>query len=172
MKAKVAILFSVLSISGFVNAAKEPLGDIESVQVVDGVEKQKIYTASKMWIADQFKSAQDVIQFDDKESGTIIAKGIAEFPCTGMWCLAMKDYWLRFTIRIDTKDGKFKTLYSDLIQEQKPSASVGQFAVKMPPMKIYVERDKNNVSKFVDGMNASLKDYVIKNATVSQSADW
>lgn len=172
MKAKVVILFFVLSMSGFANAAKEPLADIESVHVVDGIEKQKIYTASKMWIADQFKSAQDVIQFDDKESGTIIAKGIAEFPCTGMWCLAMKDYWLRFTIRIDTKDGKFKTLYSDLIQEQKPSASVGQFAVKMPPMQIYVERDKKNVSQFVDGMNASLKEYVIKNTAVTQSTDW
>lgn len=168
---KAAIIFCA-ALLATVAHAKDPLGDIESVQTVEGIDKQKIYIASKMWIANRFRSAQDVIQFDDKGEGTIIAKGLADFPCSGLWCIAMSDYWLRFTIRIDTKDGKFKTLYSDLIQEQKPSASMGQYAVRMPPTPIYVERNKKDASALIDRLNLELKDFVIKNASTEAGDNW
>jgi len=48
------------------------------IERVDSVSKTKsqIYSDTKMFIAETWKSANDVIQNDDKENGMILIKGV------------------------------------------------------------------------------------------------
>lgn len=51
--------------------------DIVKFEKVDSVKKTsaQIYSATKLFIANTWRSAKDVIQNDDKESGNILVKG-------------------------------------------------------------------------------------------------
>ena len=53
---------------------------------IDSVNKTKlqIYTDTKMFIAEYWKSAQNVIQNDDKDAGVILIKGSTTKFCTFM----------------------------------------------------------------------------------------
>lgn len=73
-----------------------------------------LYTNAKEWAAKYFKSAQHVIQMDDKETGTLILKGNFK---TGTNCRAVigpTDY-INFTLSIYTKNGRYKYILTDLI---------------------------------------------------------
>lgn len=74
--------------------------------------KQELYIIAKSWIANSFKSAKDVIQLDDKESGRIILKGIFNLPVKGVWT-TLYDY-IHFTATIDIKEGKYRILFTDM----------------------------------------------------------
>jgi hypothetical protein len=82
---------------------------------VDSVAKSKdeLYTSSKMFIAQTWKSAKDVIQMDDKEGGVIIIKGksIQE----RVFQLNNHVWVYSYTITIQIKDGKYRISASDVI---------------------------------------------------------
>ena len=44
--------------------------------VNSNIPASDLYTKAKLWIAENFRSANDVIQLDSPETGTIICKGI------------------------------------------------------------------------------------------------
>lgn len=46
----------------------------EVVQV-DTIKKDELYLRSKQFFVDVFKSANDVIQMDDKDAGVVVGKG-------------------------------------------------------------------------------------------------
>lgn len=109
----------VFSISGC--AAMQPLTEvdktIETITEAPNFTKDQIYIGSKVWIAENFKSAKSVIEYDNKEEGVIIGNGTTSYPCTGMECLqvgAATDWKLQFTMRLDAKDGKFRTTFTNL----------------------------------------------------------
>ncbi|HHT0336440.1 TPA: DUF4468 domain-containing protein, partial [Klebsiella variicola subsp. variicola] len=56
-------------------AAKQPLGSIVSVVNVPGVKKDALYSSSKIWVAKVFTDSNSVIQYADKEEGSIVGKG-------------------------------------------------------------------------------------------------
>ena len=55
----------------------------QSVVLVDSINKEKLFVAGMEWVALAFKSAQDVIQFEDKDAGKIICKGSNPIDPTG-----------------------------------------------------------------------------------------
>ena len=59
---------------------------------VDSVAKNKaqIYSDTKMFIAEYWKSAQTVIQNDDKEGGMILVKGTTDYSFSPMWLVTSK----------------------------------------------------------------------------------
>lgn len=70
-------------------AAKQPLGSIVSVVNVPGVKKDALYSSSKIWVAKVFTDSNSVIQYADKEEGSIVGKGNVKYPCDGFNdCLA------------------------------------------------------------------------------------
>lgn len=69
-----------------------------SIEQVDGVKAEMIYSAAKMAIADIFVSAKDVIQVDDKDNNMFVAKGVS-VDGNASW-----DY----TIKIQARDGRYK----------------------------------------------------------------
>ncbi len=74
----------------------------------DSVAKTKaqIYSDTKMFIAEYWKSAQNVIQNDDKESGTILIKGTSimkEYVMNGEYV-----YIYNYTVTFRMKNNKYR----------------------------------------------------------------
>jgi len=88
---------------------------VEQVFEAPGHTKDEIYNAAKIWIAESFRSAKAVIEYDNKDEGTIIGNGLIPYPCKGAFdCLGKPDWKVRFTVRIDTKDDKFRLTFSNM----------------------------------------------------------
>ena len=79
-----------------------------------GLTKQVLYEKVKIWLAQNFKSAKAVIEYDNKDEGTIIGNGSIKYPCSGMDCIAKADWTVPFTMRVDTKDYKYRLTFSNL----------------------------------------------------------
>lgn len=99
---------------------------------VDSVNKTKaqIYTDTKMFIAKTWKSAQDVIQNDDKEAGMILIKGNMSKHIIVM---GIQDYCYtyNYTITFLMKDNKFKITLDNVYCESaifmtNPSAYISK----------------------------------------------
>ena len=105
-------LFISLSLVG--EAQKnEPISYTEVV-TIDSVSKDELYIRARNWVNDAFRSAKDVIQISDKETGELAGKGLlyargelkwlATYPFKGM---------INFSFKILLKDGKYKYEFSD-----------------------------------------------------------
>jgi hypothetical protein len=86
----------------------------ERVVEAPGYSKDRIYSSTKIWIAENFKSAKSVIELDSKEDGIIIGNGVIQYPCSDMGCSLKSDWKVPFTMRVDIKDQKFKISFSNI----------------------------------------------------------
>lgn len=89
---------------------------------VDSVNKTKdqIYSDTKMFIAETWKSAQNVIQNDDKDGGMILIKGASiqtAYYGKGMMMQTYK-YIYNYTIKFMMKDGKYKMILDDVVLDK------------------------------------------------------
>lgn len=71
----------------------------------------ELYSRARVWMANAFKDAQEVIQLDDKETHTLIGKGLFQFIQT------MATYSVYFTVKIGTKDNKYRLQFYDIRTE-------------------------------------------------------
>lgn len=98
----------------------------EKIYELPELKKNQVYDGARQWFAVAFKSANAVIQYEDKETGTIIGKGNMGFPCSGaLNCMANQNVLVTFTARVDSKDGKMRVSYDDLVKKSNPSYSGG-----------------------------------------------
>lgn len=108
----------VLSLTGCMSMptpTSTPMTNVVDVVEINGQTKDQIFEKSKIWIAKSFKSANNVIQYQDKSTGQIIGKGTIPFPCEGFIdCGAFGQDRVNFTIQIDTKDNKARISFSDI----------------------------------------------------------
>ena len=109
----IAILAVLASCAGMQPVSEKDL-IIQRIIEVPDFTKDQIYNQTKIWIAENFRSAKAVIEHDDKESGTLIGNGIIKYPCEGLELLAKDDWKVHFTMRVDIKDGKFRQTFSNL----------------------------------------------------------
>lgn len=72
----------------------------------------EIYNRAKLWVANTFRNSKNVIQIDDKESGTIVGKGNFDVVQT------MTSYIVRFTFKIDARDSKYRIQFYDISSQQ------------------------------------------------------
>lgn len=110
MKKERALILISLFITGWVTAQE----DLGTLPVVDGyvsytnvvevpsANKDELFARARKWFALSYKSANDVVQLTDKESGELVGKG----NFTVVW-LAYTRY-IGHTISISVKDNKFK----------------------------------------------------------------
>jgi hypothetical protein len=93
----------------------------EKVYQAQGYSKDQIFDNTKIWIAENFKSAKAVLEYENKETGTIIGNGIIPYPCDGLECIAKSDWKVPFTMRVDIKDQRFRLTFSNLNLSWPPS---------------------------------------------------
>lgn len=115
------ILFCFMMLCSISAIAKEDTKVLnDKFPIYEGVIYQKgsqseLQCVLREWIAVNFKSAQDVMQLDDVDSGTIIAKGSHTFNTQVMGMPIPNT--LDFSLNIKFKEGRFK--YKILITDVK-----------------------------------------------------
>lgn len=106
------VVFCIASLCNIAYA----MDKIEIIRDIPNLQKEAIYTAVKQWAAQNFESAQDVVQFDDKEAGTLIFKGNIDYPCSTKWsCNLHKDEIVKFAMKVDIKDQKIRVVVDDVL---------------------------------------------------------
>lgn len=79
------------------------------------LSKDKIYSETKLFIADYWKSAQNVIQSDDKESGIILIKG--NCIINQNFSLLNHTYIFPYTVKFYMKDRKYRIVIDNVYCE-------------------------------------------------------
>jgi hypothetical protein len=84
----------------------------EGVVLVDGVSKADLFTRANAWAARTYRSANNVIQLNDKEAGQLLLKGNTRVSSRG------NDFGVvRHTLTIYVKDGRYKYRLTDLTHD-------------------------------------------------------
>lgn len=91
--------------------AAGPAYTYESIQ--DAAASQgEIYDRAVVWVAETFSSAKEVLQFNDKQIGKIVANGTVSVK-VGSGFMAI-DVPCSFKMKIDIKDKKYRVTFSDV----------------------------------------------------------
>jgi hypothetical protein len=112
VKRVLILVFFSIPISLF--AQKDSLGmpvlngmvGIQKVVVLDSVTQKNVYSRAKLYFAETYKSAKDVIQLDDSEQGLIVGKAYTTGSYSVMLTIATLEVW--FTLKIECKDSKYR----------------------------------------------------------------
>lgn len=97
------------------NDASQP---IEIILEAPGLTKGQLYSSIKPWMAET-RLARFQIMAEDKDSGRVIAKGDIKMPCAGKDtadCAVNEGVLIDFDLRIDTKDGKIRMIFTNLVR--------------------------------------------------------
>lgn len=124
----VVALVGVLAGCENMQPIQESSKTFDRVVEAPGFTKDQLYNGSKMWIAESFKSAKDVIEHHSKEDGVIIGNGVIPYPCTGMECSGRDRTKVPFTMKVETKDNRFRLTFSN-IKIDSPEVSNGGFLI-------------------------------------------
>ncbi|HTB51755.1 MAG TPA: DUF4468 domain-containing protein [Ferruginibacter sp.] len=85
--------------------------EFSEIVILDSTyNKELLYKNVKLFFTDEFKSAKDVIQYDDREQGKVIGKG--NFKTTEIESLLgahyVQNFYTNFSLEVYCKDGKYK----------------------------------------------------------------
>ncbi len=114
MKSKsllIALLtFVVAGLTGCLTLKPIVQNTYEKVIDAEGNTQDELYIKAHEWFVKQFTSAKSVIQFQDKESGKIMGKYVAELTRA-----ESASYYFESTqiISLDVRDGKVRLIISD-----------------------------------------------------------
>ncbi|HZK69306.1 MAG TPA: DUF4468 domain-containing protein [Paludibacter sp.] len=101
-----------------INPKTQKIEYTDLVKVDSTLTSDELYTRARSWFATAFKSANNVIQMEDKSTGIIIGKG--NFSIREQFGLASGH--VSFTIKTQVKDGRYKYWINDFVHD----ASKGQ----------------------------------------------
>ena len=115
--------------------------DIVTIVSAPNYSKDQIFSGTKVWIAENFRSAKSVIEHEDKESGVIIGNGAIPYPCYGggMECMAKSTWRMPFTMRVDIKDQRFRLTFTNVRWTVPPT--YGQFAMPAVDMPLRFQNE-------------------------------
>ncbi|MEK0338523.1 MAG: DUF4468 domain-containing protein [Nitrosopumilus sp.] len=77
-----------------------------------GLNKVEIYTKSLQWLAKTYTDAKEVIEFQDKEVGKIIGRGMSTVVFNPT-LIAPINVNIQYTLTIDIKDDRFRITFSN-----------------------------------------------------------
>ena len=124
---------------------------IRKIANVPGLSKNQLFDKSKIWLAENFVSSQDVIQYENKEDGIIVGKGsIPHYRTTLIGPVRVGN--LGFTLVINTKDNKIRVTIKDI--------HVMNFTYgRETPLKRYVKIWKPKLENRIGDLIASFSSY-------------
>lgn len=113
----------------------------EEVDSMPGIEKDELYSRSKIWLVNTFKSAKDVVQLDDKQSGQLIGKGNFQYEYV---VLLTSGTWIcSFTLQIDCRGNKARIKIYDISSRSAGEATAEYF-------------NKHNAQKHIKPINENI----------------
>lgn len=106
--------------------------DVVKFEKVDSVNKtsSQIYSATKLFIANTWRSAKDVIQNDDKEAGNILVKGSITENVTFFGSVYRYVYTYNVTFKM--KDGKCKIIIDNIFCDKAYFVTSMKEIVRIP----------------------------------------
>lgn len=110
---KNVILFFIVLLPTMV-FSQEPLSYSEVIEV-SNVDKNELYIRGREWFNENFKSVNDVLQINDKETGELVGKAYFQVACVYelMGKSVKVPAGVFFQISIWVKDGKYKYEFKD-----------------------------------------------------------
>lgn len=142
---------SILSLTGCATieqAKKPPMTQYEKIVEVPNTSKDEIYEGARQWFAKSFRDSNSVLRYQDKESGSIIGKGNAKMPCSGMACLGTPRN-LQFTVKVDAKDNRARVTFDDLMIHTPYNYNSGM-SIPESTSKLLLDEEKENAKKLLD----------------------
>lgn len=93
------------------------------IENMPNTSKDELYNRAKIWAALAFKSANNVIQLDDRAGGNLIIKALTSsyFTVKYLGTAAVTECFIHFSVHVTTKDNKYRLILSDFNIEMLPS---------------------------------------------------
>lgn len=159
----IALMLCFISVTCFSQEIKVISDTFPTYQgvVTTKIPAKDLYTKAKLWIAENFKSANDVIQLDSPETGSIICKGIYVQNAG-----TLTEFRGHFTFKIEAKDNRFRyTITVTDIRSGTKDVSSYQYFID--------HFEGRYARKFDEEFKAVLKQWILKiaNATTNNSTD-
>ena len=150
----------VLLLTGCAMTEYKPV-EITSVVNVPDQEQKELFKRTRQWFSQYFVSGESVIDYEDIESGTIIGNGMANI---GTDTFGLITYKIKYNIRIDTKDNKFRALTKILEHINTDSQRTYSAA--------YITEERiADAEKHVNEIVKSIEEYVT-DQKVDSNSDW
>lgn len=151
----------------------------EVVQLDSTYKKDQLFLAAKKWFAETYKSANDVIQMQDKEAGEIIGKGLFSTFLKMPFPLIGESVNVYHTVKISVKDGRYRYEITDIYGKYYSSPSTyssGGWNTVQVTNTPYKYNKKNmaafneSIHKHILGLIETIKDSM--NKYKKESEDW
>ncbi|MDQ2077756.1 DUF4468 domain-containing protein [Marinimicrobium sp. ABcell2] len=126
-------------------------GELEynHVHSVDGVSDEELYDRAMQWMARNYRSANDVIQLEDRDGKRVIGKGAFSVP------FMMITSTVRHTIQIDTRDGRYR-LSIDGLRVVPDSGNEWNLADAVGPQRSIVSGTDKRVFELVNSLASAM----------------
>ncbi len=133
----------------------EVSGEINYTEVVNvdtSIKKDELFNRTKAWFVDNYKSANDVIQMQDKDAGIIMGKGIFTYGYNPVSLSDRVTVNISHTVKIYVKDGKYKYEITDLSGRYYSTGGYSNLVIKNDG----IGYNKRNYEKLCESINASV----------------
>lgn len=134
---KIIFLF-VLFVSFNLTAQNVPKTFESAVKVDSTRFKDELFIQAKSWIFKTFNNSETVIQLEDKNAGQILGKGVFNYTAPKWWGGGTEGSsgYIRFSIQLYFKDGKYKYVFTDFTHKPSSDKSFGIITnSSIPPFK-------------------------------------
>lgn len=164
MKAYGALVFVVIFAVTGCGMSTTRYVPVEVAKVINAPDKsqKEIYDKARQWFSHYFVSGKSVIDYEDPTTGVIIGNGKADIGSDFMGVIA---YGIDYTIRVETKDGRFRVL-TNIIKHTNTDSTYGTYDVATPS-----SDRKTKAKQHVDKIAANIESYVNSSAH-GAAADW
>lgn len=148
-----------ISVSGCVSTETYKPVELTNFIEVQDMDQKVLFNKTRQWFSEYFVSGESVIDYEDKEAGTIIGNGIAD---VGSEAFGIIQHGIHFTLRVDTKDGKLRVL-TKIIKHTNSDSTNGTYDA------VYVAEDRIVKAKVeIDLLVKSLENHIQKQT----NSDW
>jgi len=145
---------------------------------VDSAKSNELFVRAHEWFANAFKSAKAVIQLDDKEAGKIVGKGTFDVSDNNNHNSLIYIAWtgtVDFTVEIQTKDGRYKYVFSNIVFTNTETGYPGDLKLIAPFTKgMYHERLNKQWSDIRQNTSAMILNMIggLKKSMNSNNNNW
>jgi hypothetical protein len=84
-----------------------------------GVSQAELYARAKLWFANTFKSAKDVVQAEDKDAGVMQGTGWQDIYIKSMGIPSASKLW--YTVKLAAKEGRYRYEITEFRLQSYPS---------------------------------------------------
>jgi hypothetical protein len=97
----------------------------QKVVTLDGASRDQLYDAALAWFTRMFQRSKEVIQVNDRQSGTLIGKSLFEYHPVVFIASGRIAGVVRYTLTVEVKDGRYRYTIDSFVHEGSPLMSEG-----------------------------------------------